>query len=195
MVRWLEPPMPLRSREPSTASKQTRAPSPGETSPVAAHDHYREPVSCQTGVFVAYASSGERALADRKLYLPRSCTAEADRHRAAKVPDSRGFATKGEMARAMILRALASPLPVARATGDCAYGQEWPMHRTLEEAGVGSVLAVLKSQQLDASFGRIGQAIAGAPDEAWERRSCGNGARRPAYLRLGSSPSAGDRCL
>ncbi|MDX3665091.1 transposase [Streptomyces phaeochromogenes] len=74
---------------------------------------------------------------DRKLYLPRSWTAEADRYRAAKVPDSRGFATKGEMARAMILRALASPLPVARATGDCAYGQEWPMRRTLEEAGVG----------------------------------------------------------
>ena len=187
--------MPLRSREPSTASKLTRAPSPGETGPVAAHDHYREPVSCQIGVFVAYASSGERALADRKLYLPRSWTAEADRYRAAKVPDSRGFATKGEMARAMILRALASPLPIARATGDCAYGQEWPMRRTLEEAGVGYVLAVLKSQQLHAPFGRIGQAIAGAPDEAWERRSCGDGAKRPAYLRLGSSPSAGDRCL
>lgn len=189
--------MPLRSREPSTASKLTRAPSPGETGPVAAHDHYREPVSCQIGVFVAYASSGERALVDRKLYLPRSWTAEADRYRTVKVPDSRGFATKGELARAMILRALPSPLPIARATGDCdcACGQEWPMRRTLEEAGVGYVLAVLKSQQLHPPFGRIGQAIADAPDEAWERRSCGDGAKRPAYLRLGSSPSAGDRCL
>ena len=35
MVRWLEPPMPLRSRKPSTASKLTRAPSPGETGPAA----------------------------------------------------------------------------------------------------------------------------------------------------------------
>ncbi|GGZ39724.1 hypothetical protein GCM10010344_00140 [Streptomyces bluensis] len=71
---------------------------------------------------------------DRELYLPQSWTSDADRCRAAKVPDSRVFATKGELARAMILRALASPLPIAWVTGDCVYGQEWRMRRTLEEA-------------------------------------------------------------
>ncbi|QTE03174.1 hypothetical protein S1361_37910 [Streptomyces cyanogenus] len=79
----------------------------------------------------------------------------------------------------MILRALASPLPIAWVTGDCAYGQEWRMRRTLEEAGVGYVLAVPKSQQLHAPLGRIDQAIADAPDEAWERHSCGDGAKGP----------------
>ncbi|WP_398937571.1 hypothetical protein [Streptomyces sp. IB201691-2A2] len=64
------------------------------------------------------------------------------------------------------------------------------MRRTLEEAGVGYVLAVLKSQQLHAPFGPIGQAIAGAPDEAWERRFCGDGAKRPAYLRLAYAPNS-----
>lgn len=39
------------------------------------------------------------------------------------------------------------------------------MRRTLEEAGVGYVLAVPKSQQLHAPFGRIDQAIADASDE------------------------------
>ncbi|MCX4635214.1 IS701 family transposase [Streptomyces sp. RPA4-5] len=135
--------------------------------------------NCQIGVFAAYASPKGRALVDRELYLPKSWTADADRCRAAKIPDSRGFATKGELARAMILRALASPLPIAWVTGDCAYGQEWRMRRTLEEAGVGYVLAVPKSQQLHAPFGRIDQAIADAPDQAWERRSCGDGAKGP----------------
>ncbi|BDM70051.1 hypothetical protein HEK616_35380 [Streptomyces nigrescens] len=36
-----------------------------------------------------------------------------------------------------------------------------------------------KSPQLNAPFGRIDQAIADAPDEAWERRSCGDGAKSP----------------
>jgi SRSO17 transposase len=79
----------------------------------------------------------------------------------------------------MILRALASPLPIAWVRGDCAYGQEWRMRRTLEEAGGGYVLAVPKSQPLHAPFGRIDQAIADAPDQAWERRSCGDGAKGP----------------
>ncbi|GAB7028569.1 IS701 family transposase [Streptomyces sp. NPDC021749] len=90
-----------------------------------------------------------------------------------------GFATKGELARAMILRVLASSLPIAWVTGDCAYGQEWRMRRTLEEAGVGYVLAVPKSQQLHAPFARIDHAIAQAPPDAWERMSCGDGAKRP----------------
>ncbi|MFV0126138.1 IS701 family transposase [Streptomyces sp. HMX112] len=135
--------------------------------------------NCQIGVFAAYASARGRALVDRELYLPKSWTADTDRCRAAKVPDSRGFATKGQLARAMILRALASPLPIAWVTGDCAYGQEWRMRRTLEEAGVGYVLAVPKSQQLHAPFGRIDQAVAQAPEQAWERHSCGDGAKGP----------------
>ncbi|WP_229877950.1 IS701 family transposase [Streptomyces bluensis] len=110
--------------------------------------------NCRIGVFAAYASAKGRALVDRELYLPQSWTSDADRCRAAKVPDSRVFATKGELARAMTLRAPASPLPIAWVTGDCAYGQEWRMRRTLEEAGVGYVLAVPKSQRLHAPFGR-----------------------------------------
>jgi len=54
------------------------------------------------------------------------------------------------------------------------------MRRTLEEAGVGYVLAVPKSQQLHAPFGRIEQAIADAPDEAWERHSF-DGAQGPRF--------------
>ncbi|WP_128437475.1 IS701 family transposase, partial [Streptomyces cyaneus] len=135
--------------------------------------------NCQIGVFAAYASVKGRALVDRELYLPKSWTNDAERCRSAKIPAGRGFSTKGELARAMILRALASPLPIAWVTGDCAYGQEWRMRRCLEEAGVGYVLAVPKSQQLHAGFGRIDHSVAQAPEEAWERISCGDGAKGP----------------
>ncbi|MEU3963305.1 hypothetical protein AB0F42_26450 [Streptomyces buecherae] len=53
------------------------------------------------------------------------------------------------------------------------------MRRALEAAGVGYVLAVPKSQQLHAPFGRIDRAIADAPDEAWAGSSCGDGAKGP----------------
>jgi hypothetical protein len=35
------------------------------------------------------------------------------------------FATKGDLAKVMIQRALESPLPIAWVTADAAYGQEW----------------------------------------------------------------------
>lgn len=102
--------------------------------------------NCQIGVFAAYATTGARALVDRELYLPKSWTDDRERCRAAKIPDEREFATKPELARAMVLRALASPLPIAWVTADAAYGQEWRFRRILEEAAVGYVLAVPKSQ-------------------------------------------------
>ncbi|WP_405880259.1 MULTISPECIES: IS701 family transposase [unclassified Streptomyces] len=134
--------------------------------------------NCQIGVFAAYATTRARALVDRELYLPKSWTDDRERCRAAKIPDERGFATKPELARAMVLRALASPLPIAWVTADAAYGQEWRFRRMLEEAAVGYVLAVPKSQPVP-RFGRIDYLFGQAPDEAWEPRSCGDGAKGP----------------
>ncbi|MCG3040614.1 IS701 family transposase [Streptomyces sp. S1A] len=134
--------------------------------------------NCQIGVFAAYASQRGRALVDRELYLPKSWTADRDRCGAAKIPEDRDFATKGDLAKVMIQRALASPLPIAWVTADSAYGQEWRLRRMLEEAGVGYVLAVPKSQPVPA-LGRIDLVTAQAPDEAWERHSCGEGAKGP----------------
>ncbi|MFF3404550.1 hypothetical protein ACFYW6_40070 [Streptomyces sp. NPDC002659] len=51
----------------------------------------------------------------------------------------------------------------------------------LEEAGVGYVLAVPKSQQVKSLAGtwRIDALIAEAPDDAWQRLSCGDDAKGP----------------
>ncbi|MFH8591513.1 IS701 family transposase [Streptomyces rimosus] len=137
--------------------------------------------NCQIGVFAAYASSRGRALVDRELYLPKSWMNDGDRCRAARIPAERGFATKGELAHTLVLRALASSLPIAWVTADCLYGQEWRFRHLLEQAQVGYVLAVPKSQQLKSLAGtwRIDQVVADAPDDAWQTLSCGDGAKGP----------------
>ncbi|MEW2372550.1 IS701 family transposase [Streptomyces sp. NPDC006656] len=137
--------------------------------------------NCQIGVFAAYATSRGRALVDRDLYLPKAWTGDRERCRVAKIPDEREFATKGELAKAIVTRCLAAGLPAQWVTADEAYGQEWKFRRLLEELGVGYVVVVPKSQQVKsvAGFWRIDELIARAPDDAWQRLSCGDGAKGP----------------
>ncbi|MEU8620457.1 transposase [Streptomyces sp. NPDC048623] len=85
----------------------------------------------QIGVFAAYATTRGRTLVDRELYPPKSSAEDRARCRAATVPDEWEFATKGELARRMVLRALASPLLIAWVTADSVYGQESRFRRLL----------------------------------------------------------------
>lgn len=66
-------------------------------------------------------------------------------------------------------------------TADALYGQDWHFRRMIEESGLGYVVAVPKSQQVKSLAGcwRIDQLIGDAPDDAWERLSCGDGAKGP----------------
>ncbi|GHA71798.1 transposase [Streptomyces olivaceoviridis] len=81
----------------------------------------------------------------------------------------------------MTPRTLAAGLPASWVTADEAYGQEWKFRRLLKELGVGYVVAVPKSQQVKslAGFWRIDQLISEAPADAWQRLSCGVGAKGP----------------
>ncbi|GGZ19960.1 transposase [Streptomyces nitrosporeus] len=133
--------------------------------------------NCQIGVFAAYATTRGHALVDRELYLPKSWTDDPERCRTARIPEHRPFATKNEPARTMVLRAQAGPLPVAWVAADAAYGQDSRSRRFLEDAGLSYVLAVPKSQQVHGP--RIDHLIGQAPDEAWQRLSCGDGAKGP----------------
>ncbi|WP_256923722.1 IS701 family transposase [Streptomyces sp. 13-12-16] len=108
---------------------------------------------CQIGVFAAYATRSGRALVDRELYLPKAWTSDRDRCRAAKIPDERGFAAKGELARNIVRRCLAAGLPATWVTADEAYGQDWRFRRLLEQLDIGYVVAVPKSQQIKSLAG------------------------------------------
>jgi SRSO17 transposase len=137
--------------------------------------------NCQLGVFLAYAGPRGRALLDRELYLPRSWTDDRDRCREAGIPDDVQFATKPELARLMLGRALDAGVPAAWVTADEAYGKDGRFRDWLEQRRAAYVVAVASSQAVPGSSGtsRADALAAHAPDQAWKRRSCGNGSKGP----------------
>ena len=112
--------------------------------------------NCQIGVFLAYAvPGGGRALIDRELYVPRSWTGDRERCAAAGIPAGTAFATKPQLARAMIERAAAAGIPFAWFTADEAYGDNGPLREWLEEAGIAYVVAVACDHRVPAGAGRV----------------------------------------
>ena len=137
--------------------------------------------NCQLGVFCAYATPKGRALIDRELYLPKSWIADRDRCREAAVPDEVEFATKTDLARAMLARALDAGVPASWVTADEAYGKEYKFRCWLEARRIGYVVAVPCNQVIPATAGtsRADVLTAHAPPAAWKRRNCGAGAEGP----------------
>jgi SRSO17 transposase len=135
--------------------------------------------NCQLGVFLAYASAKGRALIDRELYLPRSWTGDRERLAAAKVPEGTAFATKPQLLQSMIERAIAARIPFGWVTADEAYGDNGPLRAFLEEQGLAYVLAVSRDHVITTPAGRRrADSLAGKlPKRAWQRVSCGDGAK------------------
>ena len=152
--------------------------------------------NCQLGVFCAYATSKGRALIDRELYLPKSWIADRDRCREAAVPEDAVFATKTELARTMLGRALDAGVPAAWVTADEAYGKDGKFRAWLEQRRIGYVVAVPCDQAIAGSAGtsRADVLAAHAPARAWKRRSCGQGAKGPRISgwAVASLPCAGN---
>jgi SRSO17 transposase len=139
--------------------------------------------NAQVAVYLAYATDAGHAMVDRELYLPRSWTDDPQRCRAVGVPEGVGFATKPELATAMICRALDAGVPAAWAAGDEVYGANPGLRAELEARGIGYVLAVAcdhpvgfggTTQRADALLKRI-------PARAWQQISCGAGAKGHRY--------------
>src|ERR1700745_3566578 len=150
--------------------------------------------NCQVGVFASYVSRHGHSFIDRELYLPKEWTDDADRLKAAHVPDEVGFATKPQMARRMIARALAAKVPFAFVAADSVYGTG-DIETMLRKAGKGYVLGVAanhvfrswgKKQLIGGPAATIAQSL---PKSAWRRLSSGEGTKGPrlhdwAYLEL-----------
>jgi hypothetical protein len=141
--------------------------------------------NCQVGVFLAYASRKGRALVDRELYLPREWAADAARRVEAHVPERVGFATKPQLAQAMLERAVEAGVPAGWVTADEVYGGDARLRAWLEQRDLAYVLAVKATQPLWA-HGEQGpaevpacQLVAGLPARAWRRLSAGDGAKGP----------------
>jgi SRSO17 transposase len=137
----------------------------------------------QVAVYLTYAAPAGHALIDRALYLPRSWTGDPARCRAAGIPEGTAFATKPQLARQMISRALDAGTPAAWVTGDEVYGSDPGLRADLERRRMGYVLAVAKSHRVTTSTGTCrADALAGRlPRSVWQRYSAGPGAKGHRY--------------
>src|SRR4051794_7163885 len=135
--------------------------------------------NCQIGVFLAYATPTGRALIDRELYLPKAWIDDRDRARAAGIGDDVGFATKPELARRMLGRALEAGVPAGWLTADEIYGQDKRLRVWCEQHGLRYVLATRSNDTVatvDWRQRRVRALVAELPAAAWARCSAGAGA-------------------
>jgi SRSO17 transposase len=150
--------------------------------------------NCQIGVFASYVSRHGHAFIDRALYLPKVWTDDPGRLQAVHVPADNKFATKPQLAAAMIARAIATAVPFAWIAADTVYGVG-DIERDLRRAGKGYVLGVnsahwFGSWNRQRSLGGTAAEIAKAlPESDWQRLSAGAGTKGPrlhdwCYLEL-----------
>jgi SRSO17 transposase len=136
--------------------------------------------NAQIAVYLAYATDAGHGVIDRELYLPQGWLADAQRCQAAGVPDQVGFASKPELARVMLERALDAQVPAGWVTADEVYGGSPALRGWLETRGMPYVLAVKSTEPLtpasgpSASAARLAEHI---PSSGWLRLSAGHGAK------------------
>jgi SRSO17 transposase len=150
--------------------------------------------NCQIGVFAAYVSDQGHAFIDRRLYLPKAWAGDPARRQAAHVPEAITFATKPQLALAMIERAIQAEVPFAWVAADSIYGVG-EIEMALRRAYKGYVLGVTGQHRFwscDANLdvaGTAAEIAKGIPDQDWLRLSAGAGTKGPrlydwAYLPL-----------
>jgi SRSO17 transposase len=156
--------------------------------------------NCQIGVFAAYVSDQGHAFIDRQLYLPKAWSGDPERRRAAHVPDEIAFATKPQLALAMIQRAIAAGVPFAWVAADCIYGVG-EIEMALRRACKGYVLGVtgqhsfwswITERPLAGTAEEIAKSLA---ETDWIRLSAGAGTKGArlfdwAYLPLATLPAS-----
>ena len=139
--------------------------------------------NCQIGVFLTYASCHGQAFLDRALYLPKAWAADGERRREAGIPDDVAFATKGELARAMLARACAAGVPARWVTADEVYGNDGALRRWLHEQERAYVLAVNRAHMLWSSETwtqeRVETTVATLSPEEWQRIAVDEGSKGP----------------
>jgi len=138
--------------------------------------------NCQIGVFASYVSRHGHAFIDRALYIPKAWADDEDRKRKAHVPAETAFATKPQLAAAMIERAIAAGVRFKWLAADSVYGVG-ALESVLRRAGKGYVLGVASTHSFN-SWGRQ-IVVAGTAEEIakgrdaseWQRLSAGEGTK------------------
>src|ERR671911_2021596 len=132
--------------------------------------------NAQVAVYLAYAADAGHGVIDRQLYLPQGWLDDPARLQAAGVPDRVEFATKPELARRMLERALAAGVPAGWVTADEVYGNSPALRGWLETHQLPYVLAVKCTEPLRSASGTpasAGWAAEQVPPAGWLRISAG----------------------
>lgn len=144
--------------------------------------------NCQVGVYLTYASALGHAFLDRRLFLPEEWTTDAARCREAKVPEGIAFASKPQLAQAMLDHAFGLGIPAAWVTGDEGYGSAPALRTSLERRPCAYVLAVRSNEPLTVPplapkprliglLATAASATAKLKPAAWARHSAGVGSK------------------
>jgi SRSO17 transposase len=136
--------------------------------------------NCQVGVFLAYITQKGHTLIDRRLYLPKSWTEDAQKSRKAGVPETVKFATKAQLAQQMLQSVWDAGIRSQWFVADEVYGNDgsfwWWLEKTAKQP---YVLTVNKKQSFVMGWEnyRAEDLLQSLATEQWQRLSCGNGSK------------------
>ena len=134
---------------------------------------------CQVAVTLTYATGRGHALIGRALYLPEACAADEEHRELAGVPEEVMFATKPQLADALLERAHSRGIRAAFVAGDEVYGGR-ELRRGIRQRQMGYVMAIRANHPLTTGSGRTVTAAAAAgliPVRAWHRMRTGSGTK------------------
>jgi SRSO17 transposase len=112
------------------------------------------------------------------------------RCRAADIPEEVTFATKPELARRLVERALDAGARPAWVVADAVYGADSKLRVFLEEREQPYVMAVTSAQSVwvGLSQQRVKTLAAQLPAEAWQRLKVGAGTKGPRFFEWAAVP-------
>ncbi|MEY9996993.1 SRSO17 transposase [Streptomyces sp. V4I8] len=133
---------------------------------------------CQVSVHLTYASVSGHTLIDRALYLGAGWAADEERRLLTHVPDETLFATKPQLAAAMLQRVRALGIPARWLAGDEVYGGR-ELRRHARALGLDYALAVRADHRVTTPAGRFTatELAARLPRRTWMRMRTGHGTK------------------
>ena len=137
---------------------------------------------CQVTVNLTLATPRGHTIIDRRLYPPKGWAADKERREPAGVPEQIEFATKPQLAAAMLTHArdrrIGTGPGVAFAAGDEVYGGR-DLRRTVRGLGMGYVMAVKHDHTvtLGPHTTTARKAVRPIDDDRWHRMRTGTGTK------------------
>jgi SRSO17 transposase len=149
--------------------------------------------NCQVGVSLAVATSCEQIPVDFELYLPSCWIEDRQRRREARIPDSRTFKTKVQLALEMIERAKDNSVPGDILLADSAYGDSTDFRNGVRQLGFDFAVGVLPTlgvvrldrfDRIHAKRESVSDLVAALPRKAFRRLTWRDGTRNKLRSRF-----------